>query len=99
AARRQIEALSTHHDRARARAQEIVELEGRLAVASARADAAVAHVTRLEREMAETQVAAEHARPLRVAPLQPRTPRRRRGQDWDARTKLAAIAVVAVALM
>jgi len=76
-----------------------VELEGRLAVASARADAAVAHVTRLERELAETQVAAGNARPIEVAPLRPRTPRRRRGQEWDVRTKIAALAVVAVALM
>jgi hypothetical protein len=98
-ARERIEGLSAHHDSAVARAQEIVELEGQLAVANARAEAAVKHVTRLERELAEVQVASERARPIEVAPLTPRTPRRRRGQDWNLRTRLAAIAVVAVALL
>jgi hypothetical protein len=99
AAREQIEGLSAHHDRARERAEEIVALEGQLAVANARAEAAVAHVTRLERELAETQVAAESSRPIEVAPLPPRTPRRRRGQDWDLRTRVAAGVAVAVALI
>jgi hypothetical protein len=101
-ARQQIEGLSSHHDSAVERAREIVELEGRLAVANARGDAAVAHVTRLERELAEVQVAAEQARPIEVKPLPPRTPRtprRRRTEEWDIRTRIAAIVVVAVALI
>ena len=57
-ARQRIEALSSHHESAVARAQEIVDLEGRLAVANARADAAQAHVTRLERELGHLRVAS-----------------------------------------
>jgi hypothetical protein len=98
-ARERIEGLSAHHDSAVERAQEIVELEGRLAVANARADAAVAHVTRLERELAEAQVASENARPIEVKPLPPRTARRQRTEQWDTRTRIAAIVVVAVALI
>jgi len=98
-ARRQIEGLSSHHDSAVERAQEIVELEGQLAVANARANAAVAHVTRLERELAETQVASEHQRPIEVAPLTPRTARRRRTEEWDTTTRIAAVVVVVVALI
>jgi hypothetical protein len=98
-ARRQIEGLSAHHDSAVERAREIVELEGQLAVSNARADAAVAHVTRLERELAEVRVAAENAPPTEVEPLPPRTPRRRRTEEWDMRTRVAAIVVVAVAVI
>ena len=98
-ARRQIEGLSSHHDSAIERAEELVELEGQLAVANARADAAVAHVTRLERELAEQQVAAENARPIEVEPLPPRTPRRRRTEEWDMRTRIAAIVVIVVAFI
>ena len=98
-ARQQIEGLSSHHDSAIERAEELVELEGRLAVANARADAAVAHVTRLERELAEQQVAAEHARPIEVKPLPPRTARRRRTEEWDLRTRIAAIVVIVVAFL
>ncbi len=98
-ARVQIAGLSSHHDSAIERAEELVELEGRLAVANARADAAVAHVTRLERELAEQQVAAEHARPIEVKPLPPRTARRRRTDEWDLRTRIAAIVVIVVAFL
>ena len=96
-ARQRIEALSSHHESAVARAQEIVELEGQLAVANARADAAQAHVTRLERELA--RVRPVDAAPIELAPLPPRTPRRRGGQEWDARTKVTAVVAVAVALI
>jgi hypothetical protein len=97
-ARQRIEALSSHHDSAVARAQEIVDLEGQLAVANARADAAQAHVTRLERELARVRVAPD-VEPIEVAPLPPRTPRRRSGQEWDARTKVTAVVAIAVALI
>jgi hypothetical protein len=91
-ARRRIEALSSHHESAVARAQEIVDLEGQLAVANARADAAQAHVARLERELARVTAAD-------VSPLPPRTPRRRGEPEWDLRTKITAMVAVAVALL
>jgi hypothetical protein len=96
-ARQRIEALSSHHESAVARAQEIVELEGQLAVANARADAAQAHVTKLERELARVRVA--DVAPVEVEPLPPRTPRRRGAQEWDLRTKVTAVAAVVVALI
>jgi hypothetical protein len=96
-ARQRIEALSSHHESAVARAQELVELEGQLAVANARADAAQAHVTKLERELARLRPA--EVAPIEVAPLPPRTPRRRGAQEWDARTKVTAVVAVVVALI
>ena len=92
AARQRIEVLSSHHESAVARAEEIVDLEGQLAVANARADAAQAHVARLERELARV-TAAE------AAPLAPRAPRRHEEAEWDARTKITAFVAVAVALL
>jgi hypothetical protein len=98
-ARRQIEGFSAHQHSAVERAREIVELEGKLAVQTARADAAVAHVTRLERELVDLQVAAETAQPIEVAPLPPRTRRPRRTEEWDRKTLLTAVLVVVVALI
>jgi hypothetical protein len=91
-ARQRIDVLSSHHESAVARAQEIVDLEGQLAVANARADAAQAHVTRLERELARV-------RPEEIVALPPRTPRRRGAQEWDVRTKVTAVVAIAVALL
>jgi hypothetical protein len=84
AARREIASLSSHHASAVERSREVVELEGQLAVANARAEAAESRAAHLQRD---------------VAPLQPRVERRRGSQQWGARTQIAAIAAVAVVLV
>jgi hypothetical protein len=85
-ARREIASLSAHQATAVERAKEVVALEGQLAAANARADAAEARAAELER-----------AAPIEVAPLPPRIERRRESpQRHGAGAQAAAVAAVAV---
>jgi hypothetical protein len=84
AARREIASLASHHHSAVERSREVVELEGQLAAANARAEAAESRAAHLERD---------------VIPLPPRIERRRGSQEWGASTQIAALAAVAAVLV
>jgi hypothetical protein len=86
-ARRQLETLASHQASAVERSRDVVRLEGALAAALARAEAAERHAGELTQPQA----------PIVVEPLARRVPRRQGGsQDWSAGARAGAVVVLVV---